>query len=248
MKKVLITLNSFQPEEVLKKGQSSFLPLIAQSGAYGAEIRRELFPDDPRSLKELGNQLKEAGLSSVYSAPVGLFIGSGSLNRAAIALTILEAVAIGASIVKFSLGHYDMQARRVAELKELLDLLDVDDRLQITIENDQTKHGGSLAKIQHFLAECKQQGLPVRMTFDIGNWAFTGEDVSSAAKVLSEFVVYLHLKTVDDQLATLPLSKDNFAEWRDLLQYFSNDIPRAIEFPLAGGEEAAAYTSLLSHV
>ncbi|WP_062237395.1 sugar phosphate isomerase/epimerase family protein [Fictibacillus sp. FJAT-27399] len=251
MQNIFITLNSFLAEEVLKKGQEHFLPLIAQAGAHGAEIRRELFTGDSFSLQELRTQLEEYHLTSVYSAPVELFNESGSLNKEAVALTIMEAITIGASIVKFSLGHYNMQTSSVMELKVWLASLKIENLdLQITIENDQTENGGSIKKIHHFLKESKTQQVPVKMTFDIGNWAFTGEDVLSAAKVLSEYVVYLHFKYVDqrnDRLVTLPLPKDDSSQWKNLIQYFSTDIPRAIEFPLTDGDEALNYTSLLAH-
>ncbi|MDN4071842.1 sugar phosphate isomerase/epimerase family protein [Fictibacillus terranigra] len=251
MQPIFITLNSFQSKEVQEKGQGHFFPLIAHAGAQGAEIRRELFSEEGGSLQDLRTQLEEAHLTSVYSAPVDLFNVLGSLNKEAAALTVMEAITLGASLVKFSLGHYNMQRSSVTELKEWLASLSPNDHnLQITIENDQTNHGGSLEKIHHFLKEAKEQHVPVKMTFDIGNWSFTGEDVFSAAKVLSEYVVYLHFKHIEQQngrLVTLPLPAGETSEWRELVSHFSNDIPRAIEFPISDGNEACSYTALLAN-
>ncbi|GAA3325523.1 hypothetical protein GCM10020331_057780 [Ectobacillus funiculus] len=40
--------------------------------------------------------------------------------------------------------------------------------------------------------------VPVKkMTFDVGNWAYTGEDVYEALEQLRPYTVYVHLKHVE---------------------------------------------------
>ncbi|MEB4887679.1 hypothetical protein [Priestia megaterium] len=53
MNHVVIPLNAFDRLEVLKKGQAAFIPLIANSGAFGVEIRRELIQGGIISLPRL---------------------------------------------------------------------------------------------------------------------------------------------------------------------------------------------------
>ncbi|WP_257348794.1 sugar phosphate isomerase/epimerase family protein [Pseudalkalibacillus decolorationis] len=251
MENIIVTLNSFDTKEVMKKGQGHFLPLIAQSGAKGAEIRKELFADERFSLKTLREEIEELNLFSIYSAPVELYDQLGNINEEAIKLIVSEAVKLGATIVKFSLGHYDPQSSSTDHLKELLTTLQIEKhQLVVTIENDQTEHGGNLKRIQHFFKETMKREVPVKMTFDVGNWMYTGEDVWLATKALSEYVVYLHFKHVehhDNKLVTLSLPEQDSSGWRKLIQSFPNDILRAIEFPLQD-QEVSRYVSLLANV
>ncbi|WNB91161.1 TIM barrel protein [Bacillus sp. NEB1478] len=254
MKTVVVTMNSFRIDEVQKYGQGEFINLIAKAGAKGAEIRRELFVDQTLPLKELGDQIKAAQLFSIFSAPVELYNKAGNLDEKSIKLIVLEAVTLGSKIVKFSLGHYTSERSNVHNLKKLLHSLEIEKHnLQVTIENDQTMHGGNLERISQFLKETAKHDVPVKMTFDIGNWLYTGEKVWSAAKRLSPYVIYVHCKHVErfgNELVTLPLPVAESADWRKLIALFADGSPYAIEFPLRGEdlmETTKQYTLLLAN-
>jgi sugar phosphate isomerase/epimerase len=254
MKTVVVTMNSFQTDKVQQSGQGEYVNLIAQAGAQGAEIRRELFTDQPLPLKKLQEQLEAAKLFSVYSAPVDLYNEAGELDVESITTIVLEAVTLGSEIVKFSLGQYKADSSKIQDLKKLLHSLEIENHnLQVTIENDQTMHGGNLERIYQFLKEAAKHDVPVKMTFDIGNWLFTGEEVWAAAKRLSPYVVYVHFKHVErneKELVTLPLPEAESADWRKLLTLFSDQLPCAIEFPLRGEDlqqTTKHYTLLLAN-
>lgn len=110
--------------------------------------------------------------------------------------------------------------------------------LQLLIENDQTEHGGTLARLTQFFAAASAAALPVGMTFDIGNWHWTGVNPAAAAQALAPYVRYVHCKgVVNDggKLKAIPLS-ENDPDWRALFARFPQQILRAIEFPLAGAD------------
>jgi sugar phosphate isomerase/epimerase len=66
-------------------------------------------------------------------------------------------------------------------------------QIQLTVENDPTASGGTLQRLRSFFENCTRKGIPIRMTFDIGNWSWSGENVFEAAEALADYVVYLHL-------------------------------------------------------
>ncbi|UOK56703.1 hypothetical protein MGI18_18020 [Bacillus sp. OVS6] len=138
MNHVIIPLNAFDRKEVLENGQLSFISIIQASGAYGVEIRRELFSEQDLPLKQLREKIA-GSLFTVYSAPVELWKMDGSLNDEKIQVIKEEAILLGARWVKVSLGHY---IKGVSDLEKLNQLLDHFDSLELLIENDQTLHGG----------------------------------------------------------------------------------------------------------
>jgi sugar phosphate isomerase/epimerase len=108
---------------------------------------------------------------------------------------------------------------------------------QLTVENGPTVQGGNIRTLRSFFDNCAIQGIPVRMTFDIGNWSWCGENVFEAAEALTEFVVYLHCKQVNDRFKrTGPLTHDPEAAWRQVLARFPKELPRGGEFPIVGDD------------
>ena len=62
-------------------GQVAMLPIIANAGADGVEIRREMFtPAEQQALPQLAAAMASAGLLACYSAPEPLFMLDGTLN------------------------------------------------------------------------------------------------------------------------------------------------------------------------
>ncbi|RBW68465.1 sugar phosphate isomerase/epimerase family protein [Bacillus taeanensis] len=251
MNTVIVPTSVYGAEEVLEKGQDYFVPIIAQAGSMGIEIRRELFPKGELPLKKLRNVIKEKELFSVYSAPVEVWKQNGELNKEVLKGIFSEAVDLGVNIVKFSLGNYRYDCSNMTELKALLADCRLEDyELTFTIENDQTSYGGSIEKLSNFFENAAVFSVPVKMTFDIGNWQYSGEEVSEAVKALAGYVTYVHCKHVeskDGKLMTLPLPVDEKAAWREILLYFPNDIPKAIEFPIPDTERTKEYVALVEN-
>jgi 2-dehydro-3-deoxygluconokinase len=243
---VFVTLGAFGADLVRRDGQETFLPVIAQAGAAGAEIRRELFDGPYKPLHSLRKAAAELGLRLRYSAPFELFRLDGALALDGLAELLVEAETLGAEVLKICLGHY-------AGGVPLVDLRRLVDRsfAKILIENDQTPHGGRWAPIAAFMGDCQRDGIEIRATFDIGNWRWSGDAADAAARALAPYVRYVHCKAVaasDMGLVPVPPDPDDHT-WRDLVASFPADLPRAIEFPLAGDDLAAVtrrYVELLA--
>jgi len=80
------------------------------------------------------------------------------------------------------------------------------------------------------------------MTFDIGNWHWTGECPLQAAAACAPRVRYVHCKGVQRerrQWIAVPLA-DSAAPWRAVLRAMPQGLPWGIEYPLAGDDLLAA--------
>jgi len=255
MNNVFITTSAFGTEAVLEKGQGFYFPIIAKAGGVGVEVRKELFSEKDNSIRELKKLIKQQNLLSVYSVPFSIWKHSGVLNEDHIILAVKEAIDLGAKFVKFSLGEFNSLQSSINDLKELLIKLNIEKNdLQVTVENDQTKYGGNIKSLNNFLDECLSKGIPIGMTFDIGNWRWSGEDVYDAAITLARHVIYIHCKHVEFKInkwVTLPLPKENDSKWREILSVLPQDVPKAIEFPINGGnleEITRQYVQLIASI
>lgn len=68
--------------------------------------------------------------------------------------------------------------------------------VKLVVENDQTPDCGSLSLLSAFFHEAENNCLPVRMTFDMVNWQWVGQDALAAAEHLACHVSYVHVKAV----------------------------------------------------
>jgi len=218
-------------------GQQSLLPIIAQSGAAGVEIRRELLTKtDLKHLPALRQEITGYPLRCFYSAPEALFNPDGSLNSLAPRL-FTEANQLGAERLKLSLGHFST----AANLTALATLL-AGQPVALTVENDQTECG-RLAPLTAFFQRVSATGLPITMTFDIGNWHWVGQEALDAAGRLAAHVGYIYVKTAIHASAgwrAIPPDVED-EHWRQLLAVLPDNVPRGIEFPLVG-EDLTAVT------
>lgn len=211
-------------------GQKALLPVIAKSGADGVEIRRELFTStDLLALAELGLAIEHAGLQACYSAPEPLFIENGDLNPQLPQL-LQEAKDLKSLWLKVSLGHFG----RPDQLNTLRDWLASSD-MALVVENDQTPCG-RLQPMLRFKEICQQFELPVKLTFDMGNWLWVGDSPEEAAYQLVNSVGYIHVKAAlphkESFRAVPPDNADS--RWLKLLTMLPADVPRGIEFPRKG--------------
>lgn len=230
---VFVVTSAYGAERVRQSGQGAFIGLAARAGAGGVEIRRELFDGASRPLAFLREQLRTHALEAVYSVPEALWQPDGSLAREVLLQALAEADALGARCLKFSLGHYG-PASPLADLAVCLD----GQQVRLLVENDQTPHGGSIARLGAFFDACNAHGVSVGMTFDTGNWHWSGESAQEAAAALGPHVEYIHCKGAQASArgwrACPP--EAGAGDWRDLLSRLPAAVARAIEFPLVGDE------------
>ncbi|PMR69191.1 ABC transporter permease [Halomonas heilongjiangensis] len=241
----LVATSAYGRTLIEARGQAAVLPWLTEAGADGVEIRRELLPAGFTDFVALGRDCAAQGLTVVYSAADLLW--DGTHPATGLDARLREAVALGAAAVKVSLGHYagaDEAAwtalrTRLAAAPPLL------------VENDQTPEGGTPEPLAACLEDAAAAGCPLAMTFDIGNWHWTGSDPLAAARRLGRFVRYLHCKGVahdaDRPRARVPDDAE-LAAWEALLAHFPADLPRAIEYPLEAPDPVALTAEQLSRL
>ena len=246
MQNVIVPLNAFDRFEVLKKGQTSFIRLIAESGAFGIEIRRELLSEQDPPLDSIRQEIEQHQLFTVYSAPIELWKDDHGLNEKELNGIFQEGRALGAQWIKVSLGHFQ---KSQSSLMELNTFLNQHQGIQLLVENDQTLHGGNVNQLTSFFESASEQGTPVKMTFDAGNWFYSGQDVDVALSKLASYVHYLHLKQVEDdqgEFITVPLQKDGSHSWEKVMNSLPSEIAKALEFPIEPKEKTKEFIQMIT--
>ncbi len=244
---VFISLTSFGAAEVRRHGQEWFTHLSHAAGADGVEVREELLVDAAQELPALANTLRRLALTGVYSCPTGLWQPDGALDERALDQALARTNALGAAQLKMSIGGFNaasaatlpLLARRVAESGQVL-----------TIENDQTTQAGTRVALARFFAATQAIGLDLPMTFDVGNWHWTGECPLQMAACFAARVRYVHCKGVQRQpqrWVAVPLA-ESAAPWRSILHAMPTDVPWAIEFPLVGDDLTEVTRTQIDHL
>ncbi|ULK55288.1 sugar phosphate isomerase/epimerase [Citrobacter portucalensis] len=244
-RKIIVVTAAYGYETVRAAGgQVAMLPVIAQSGAQGVEIRREMFSvEELNHLPSLAHTIRKHNLQACYSAPEPLYLPDSSLNPQIPAL-LEEARTLNAQWLKVSLGHFG-QDPAVETLQRWL----ADAGVPLVVENDQTECG-QLPIMQRFQVTCHALRLPITLTFDMGNWLWAGSSPEEAAHQLAPSVSYIHVKAAVPYqntfcaIAPEPAS----SRWLALLQLLPTEAPLGIEFPLEGPDLTAVtqyYVTLL---
>jgi sugar phosphate isomerase/epimerase len=232
---VLISLSSFGAAEVRRHGQLWFTQLAQQAGADGVEVRGELLNDAAAELSRIAQAVRAGGARVVYSSPEGLWAADGALDAAALQRGLAAARMLAAPRLKMAIGGFGASsAAGFAQLAGLLEGRGV----ELVIENDQTVAAGTLGTLEAFFAAAQASGLPLGMTFDMGNWHWTGECALAAARACAARVRYVHCKGVQRQphkWVAVPLA-DSAAPWRAVLRALPRGLPWAIEYPLVGDD------------
>ncbi|WP_339525618.1 sugar phosphate isomerase/epimerase family protein [Pseudomonas sp. EL_65y_Pfl2_R96] len=230
---VSISLSSYGADLVRQRGQGSFVQMLATAGATHIEWREELLTlEDPA---QLANASQSKGLESVYSSPLELWLAGHSTPNTELLWTLKRAESFGARWLKVSLGYFtdnnDLQTLAL-QLKQ--------SPVQLLVENDQTLHGGRIEPFQRFFADVEQHNLPIKMTFDIGNWQWQDQSAASAARLLGRHVGYVHCKAVarraDGKRVAVPPAASDLHLWGQLLQHMPQGVMRAAEYPLQGDD------------
>lgn len=232
---ILVSLTAFGAAEVRRHGQLWFTRLSHEAGADGIEVRSELLVDAARELPALAQALHDTKMRVVYSSADGLWTADGALDRTALQNALQAAKTLGAPRLKMAIGGFGAASH--ASLMTLRDSLQTA-KIELVIENDQTPTAGTLPALQDFFDAANDQGLFVGMTFDMGNWHWTGECPLLAAAALATQVRYVHCKGVQrlpHRWVAVPLAESS-APWRAVLRALPTDVPWAIEYPLIGDD------------
>ncbi|WP_434657212.1 AP endonuclease [Pseudomonas sp. Z1-14] len=232
---VSISLSSFGADLVRQRGQGSFVELLAAAGASRIEWREELFTHEQPD--ELAAGARAQGLASIYSSPLELWLPGQPRPNPALLVALQRCEAFGSSWLKVSLGHFT-DSHDLSALAPILATSPV----QLLVENDQTLQGGRIEPLQRFFTAVEAQGLPVAMTFDIGNWQWQDQSATVAARQLGRHVAYVHCKAVarrdDGKLIAVPPALADLHLWEQLLKHMPVGVMRAAEYPLQGDDLA----------
>lgn len=230
---VSISLSSYGADLVRQRGQGSFIEILATAGASRIEWREELLTvEDPA---QLADATHARGLESVYSSPMELWLAGQSKPNPELLIALQRAQAFGAKWLKVSLGYFTDNSDLVALARTL-----AQSPVQLLVENDQTLHGGRIEPFQRFFNEVEQDKLPIKMTFDIGNWHWQDQSPASAARLLGRHVGYVHCKAVtrraDGKLVAIAPAASDLHQWEQLLRHMAQGVMRAAEYPLQGDD------------
>ena len=230
---VSISLSSYGALRVRESGQAAFAPLLAQAGARYIEFREELMA--PQEHLHLRQASVEHGLECVYSSTLELWQAGQALPCAHLTTALERASVCGARWLKVSLGFF----HPACDLPALAAALE-DQPVRLLVENDQTLQGGRIDALEQFLSLAREQGVPVGMTFDIGNWQWQSQSPLEAAQRLGSHVEYLHCKAVtrsaSGKLGSVAPSAADLDEWQSLLAWMPQGLVRAVEYPLQGDD------------
>ncbi|MGY2262272.1 sugar phosphate isomerase/epimerase family protein [Pseudomonas sp. SDO55104_S430] len=226
---VSISLSSYGADLVRQRGQGSFIEILAAAGASCIEWREELLTGEAPA--QLASEAQATGLQSIYSSPMELWLAGQSKANPELISALQRAQAFGAKWLKVSLGYFTDNN----DLPALAQAL-AHSPVQLLVENDQTLHGGRIEPFQRFFAALEQHNLPIKMTFDIGNWHWQDQSASSAARLLGRHVGYVHCKAVsrraDGKLVAIPPAASDLHLWEQLLRHMPQNVMRAAEYPL----------------
>jgi sugar phosphate isomerase/epimerase len=240
---VSISLSSYGADLVRERGQGSFIDILAAAGATRIEWREELLTvENPAQLAEATQAQR---LESVYSSPMELWLAGQSKPNSELVSALQRAQAFGSKWLKVSLGYFTDNS----DLQTLARMLETSP-VQLLVENDQTLHGGRIEPFQRFFDEVDQHRLPIKMTFDIGNWHWQDQSATSAARLLGRYVGYVHCKAVtrraDGKLVAIPPAASDLQQWERLLRHMDQDVMRAVEYPLQGDDLVQLTTAHVS--
>ncbi|KPG95403.1 AP endonuclease [Pseudomonas sp. RIT-PI-q] len=230
---VSISLSSYGADLVRQRGQGSFIEILAAAGATRIEWREELLTTEDAT--QLADATAAEGLESVYSSPMELWLAGQSKPNPELVTALQRAQAFGAKWLKVSLGYFTDNN----DLQTLARTL-TQSPVHLLVENDQTLHGGRIEPFQRFFTAVEQHTLPIKMTFDIGNWHWQDQPAANAARLLGRHVGYVHCKAVtrraDGKLIAIPPTASDVHLWEQLLRHMPQGVMRAAEYPLQGDD------------
>jgi len=201
MNRQQIVVNTIAFVEQVSQGeqQLTFFAQLAALGIQYVEVRQEYFSGRDE-LADTARVAEQYGLKLLYSVPKPLF-QNGRLDTDMIEETLREASQLAVIAIKWTRGNF--VGWQPQDLEWMLNKAKSFSGL-LTVENDQTEQDGTLRDYLAFLKQCSEVGVPLRSTFDVGNWAWVGEEARFNAQQLHSFVAFIHLKDVRINSADYP--------------------------------------------
>lgn len=230
MEKKLLVINTLVFLDQQKAGvpQSEMLDVISRLGINKAEVRREYISNFELELTCIKKKASELHMELFYSVPDVLY-KNNELQYQNIENYFREAFTMGCPNVKMNIGSYKaITSEDVSRVNKLCE----EYHIKLTVENDQTEENGKAEKIKTFVEKFKQLGGNISITFDVGNWVWINQDPLGNAKLLKEYISYIHLKDVlrKEKPETVLLGEGDI-NWKSILDILPQDVPIALEYP-----------------
>ena len=228
-RQIVVNTIVFAEQATVGERQESFLAAIHSLGLSVVEIRREMFADFSREMSSLVQTATAYQMDLFYSVPEPLF-RNGCFDQVGVEKYLSEATALQVKLVKFNVGDFDGASEAEwAKLKETVS----GKNFTITVENDQTPQNGSAEPLARFMKNCARRAIPIFFTYDVGNWAWNGEDPVKNVGRFAEQVRYIHLKDVcgTGKNAVARALDDGELAWRDVLARLPKAGFWGIEYP-----------------
>jgi len=235
MDKKNIVLNTlvFNQQHDNGESQLNMLKRVVNFGIQQAEVRREFFDDPAKEANDIKNFVSEHQLKLFYSVPETIFTDNGDLNPE-LSTYFAEAKSMGVSSLKMNIGGFDKFSGDLhSALREY-----AESDIEFNVENDQSIANGSTKNILKFLNAAEKSNLDIKFVFDLGNWRFVNENELDAAKSLSPYTRYIHVKN-DVLGGTKPqvVSLDTgVIDWHSALEILPKNLPVALEYPASDDE------------
>jgi len=226
-----IVINTIVFKDLIDTGvkQWETFKLVKSLGVSKIEIRREWIVDFQKEIEIMALEAERQGIELLYSVPIPLF-SEEHLDIGNVLPCLDEAERMKMKMVKFTIGDFD--AANLDEIRELKGILQ-NRNMIVTVENDQTMQSGKLKVLKDFLACCKEYGVPMYCTYDIGNWYWVNENPFNNTSELAEYVKYIHLKDVsyeNDEPVAQFLGM-GIVDWQTILKLLPQNVPLGIEYP-----------------
>lgn len=232
-----IVVNTILFVEQLEQGASQldFFEGLHNLGVRYVEVRQEYFRDEDE-LSRTAREASKYDIKLLLSVPKTLF-RNGSLDVEMVQQTLRDASILQAKSIKWTRGDFQGWTE---EGIQFLTKVGQEFPGLLTVENDQTTQDGTVHPLLKFLSQCRDKGVPLYTTFDVGNWLWVGEDPLVNADLLSSFVRYIHLKdgiTKPEGPVAKPLGEGELP-LSEVLKLLPKDTLVALEYP--GGSQPLA--------
>lgn len=234
MEKDKLVINTLVFIEDLKAGvpQSSIMDIINELGIKSVEIRREFIKDFSKEILDIREKSKTYKMRVFYSVPEWIY-KEGKVRFKDIETYFKEAYEMNCSNIKMNIGEVkEVSKEDIEKLNRLSEKYNV----KITVENDQTAENGRAEKIYNFLNKVRELKGNISFTFDVANWVFQEEDPIKNAKLLKEFVTYIHVKNIGKKRNNVLLD-EGLLDLEKILSDLPQNLPMALEYPCRTKEQ-----------
>lgn len=245
MLKKNLVLNFLVFEEKVKKGvdQSDLIVEASRLGFEKVELRREYFRNLEKEIPIIKEVAERENIELFYSVPDEVFVNKKVNSN--LKEYLQEARQMGVKHIKWNIGDFT-PGISLEQLRELTATTSI----EINIENDQTQTSGIISAIKKFMEAVQKENIPIGYVYDLGNWRFVGESEIEAAKILKDFVRFIHVKDVaylDGKPQAAGLDH-GVVDWREILNILPTNCPIAIEYPTSSNQEILEAKKLLEEV